>query len=110
MAMKIIKGYPPNPKSAMAFTDIIEFELGHCNDPEPEQQLNEVAEWIVYNFSKNFVILENVSGLIVGGWGDSIAGWEDQSCKISREHHANSAVYELRCYEEDAALFLLKWS
>ena len=75
-----------------------------------EKYLNEICEWVVNTFTKNFVIIEHADAKIAGGWIDNKYGWESCGSTVNRSEHSQLAVYELRCHDTDATAFLLRWS
>lgn len=75
-----------------------------------EEYLNEICEWVVNTFSKNFVIIEHVDTIVAGGWIDNRHGWDQQRSQVDRSNHSANAVYELRCVDADATAFMLRWA
>ena len=109
MVMKIVSRESRN--------DIGLFDVAICFKPykgdediDHEEYLNEICGWISNSFTRNFVVIESVSTRIAGGWVDNRYGWEINESKVNRNEHAALATYELRCCQEDATAFLLRWS
>jgi hypothetical protein len=75
-----------------------------------EAYLNHICQWVVDTFTGNFVILEKVETIVVGGWIDNKFGWDKHNQSVNRSEHSKTAVYELRCKNSDATAFLMKWS
>jgi hypothetical protein len=79
-------------------------------DPNNEDYLNQICEWVVNSFNYNFVIIEHASSIVAGGWVDNKDGWMHNNSKVDRNRHSSLASYELRCHSVDASLFKLRWS
>lgn len=113
--MRILFDKKYESSEGMAFSHSLVFDFKKDDDlwnTDKEDELNKICGWISDNFSKNFVILEEWDSrtLIAGGNMDNRQAWIDNGCKIDRQNAMAHSEYELRCYEEDASLFLLKWS
>lgn len=112
--MKIIKHNASAATSGMMFTDIIEFKLpSRVLAPEDSviKDLNQVCGWVANTFSENYVIMEILDRRISGGWGEhSKEQWLEDGSTVNRADDPYVSHYELRCYNKDATLFLLRWS
>jgi len=77
-----------------------------------KDEANELAGWCSHTFSKNFVILEQAHRRIAGGCTDNADAWDASIVGTgltgTNEFDSNGG-YELRCSEQDATLFLLKY-
>jgi len=112
--MKIINHSDKAKNGTMMFTDIIEFEFpahplrfSHSVDID----LNQVCGWVANTFSENYVVMEILNRRISGGWGEnSKEQWLEFGSAVDRAEYPYPSHYELRCYDKDATLFLLRWS
>jgi len=117
--MKVISHRHPDQSDGMVFTDIITFRPKDnlCNylnfgDGQHIERINTVCEWMANNLSDNYAIIQCMNRMISGGWGygKSKEGWERASKSIKQDGIISTHMYELRCFSDDAALFLLKFS
>ena len=98
-----------------AFTNTLTFKIdvGGYGEGEmervAEQRLNEICAWCSETFKANFIIMEHADVRIAGGWMDNARGWRQQDRGIRRREYAWQCRYELRCFDEDAAWFKMKW-
>lgn len=112
MGIKILSH--TGPTESMMFTNIIKFKPSADDSSDDvhypyEVALNQICNWIALNFCENFIIIEEASARIAGGYVDNKQGWKAQKFKVNRSEHAFSSIYELRCMGVDATAFLLKW-
>lgn len=107
--MKIIN-HTTASREGTLFTDFIEFKFpGNLNSMDAD--LNRVCGWIASTFSENYVVMEIMDRKIAGGWGNnSKEMWLEGGSAVDRSDGPYLTHYELRCYNKDASLFLLRWS
>ena len=80
-------------------------ELDYDNPANPE--INKMAEWVSNTFKHNFVLLEKYSRIKAGGCTNNALGWKKKWGKAEKPYP--TGLYQLRCHEQDAAFFLLKY-
>lgn len=111
--MKIIKHYTEHREGTM-FTDFIEFKIPIKSLGTVEStlaDLNQICGWVANTFSENYVVMEIMDRRISGGWGNnSKYMWLEGGSAVDRTGDLYPSYYELRCYDKDATLFLLRWA
>ena len=91
------------------FDTHIDFELNDDsdNDSESAAELHNIAGWVSNTFNCNFVIIEHATRLIAGGTVDNMQSWKEGWNEL--EQYLPSGKCQLRCYSQDATVFLLKY-
>ena len=73
-----------------------------------QQMLEEIGDWISTSFKNNYILIEHASNRIAGGYMDNASGWKEDK-RTMRDDYAWKSRYELRCSDQDASWFLLRW-
>lgn len=90
------------------FNVIIKFEVDSFAGDRKE--IESIGYWISHNTTNNFILKEFSCKIIAGGCVDNATAWDEKWHKDD-DYSVNSLdFYELKMYEGDATMFLLKYN
>lgn len=70
-----------------------------------DDEMDELCEWLAENCSENFIVAEDASQILAGGFSDNKLGW------ANRHQHKREIIREIRVrlMRTDQILFRLTW-
>jgi len=81
------------------------YYIRHTLTTEQKQYL---IEWLAKSLLENFILLENRTTTLAGGYSNNFSAWE--AGRFNREDPlARTIEYELRLHQEDLAMFEMVW-